>query len=99
MLQADNGNNVWDTLVGLGSSVLNTARDIKLAKIKASTTAAPSGELDSRSFNPFPGIFSAYPQADGKPGAAPVVAGGFFSPTILLMIAAALVVVLVIGRR
>lgn len=105
-------NDVWNTIKSGGGSLLTTGlnvyRDVTVSKENAQarsqpaarTTAAPA-PAPGINFNPFPGLFSAYPQADGKGGNAPVIAGGAFglSPAWLLAAAGLFIVLLILRAR
>lgn len=64
-------NDVWSTI----NRGLDTVSDFvnKTGK-QPQTQATPTGTSSSLTFNPFPGLFSAYPQADGKVTYAPSAA-------------------------
>lgn len=64
----DAQNPVWETLSGIATKALDYARDVNVARAsRPQSAAAPSGSPTSQVFNPFPGLFGSYPQAEGKP--------------------------------
>lgn len=82
-------NDVWSTL----DKAVDTAAKVKSIfgkPAQTQTQAAPQGAPSTMVFNPFPGLFSSTPQADGKPLADGSAANG------IGMIAVLAVVVLVI---
>lgn len=94
----DNGNRVWDTL----QQAVGAVRDYKVAALQRTgptvTTAAPSGAVGWQSYNPFPNLFSAFPQADAKAGAQPQVLGAGINP-LWLILGAVVLVLLVFARK
>lgn len=100
MLQSDN--DVWGTI----SKGIDAVKDVAIARqqAKVATAAAPSG-LNWQAFNPFPGSWGAYPQAEGKPvpGVGFTQAGLPSKPldggSLMMILGAILVVVLLAFRR
>ncbi len=96
----ESSNDVFSVLGASVGKVIDTAREVKLAKINAAaakTQAAPSGNPGWNTFNPFPGMFGAYPQAEGKtqPGAGFNVQAAM----PMLLIIGAVVLLLALVRR
>jgi hypothetical protein len=58
----DINNDVWATI----NKVVDNVTAYNVAKLQVRTTAAPSGRVDSNTFNPIPGTQGPYPQADAK---------------------------------
>lgn len=93
----ETSNPVWDTLGEFGSNIINAVRDVQVARASVKTTSAPSGNTSGNTFNPFPGLFGPYPQAEGKPQP-----GNFFSSASmmpLLLIGGALVLLVALLVR
>lgn len=99
-------NPVWSTLGDFGARILDYSQAIRVAKASRpvtinaapTTAAAPSGAPAMATFNPFPGLFGSYPQAEGKPQP-----GGAFNIAsampILLLGGLAILVIALFARR
>lgn len=91
------GNDVWSVLKANAGGIIGAVRDVALKR--GATTATPSGAAKTTSFNPFPGLFSSFPQADAKQ--TPASAGMGF-PSInpaWLLIGVLVVLALLVFRR
>lgn len=88
-------NDVWSTL----DKAVDVAAKVKGVFGKPTTqqtTSTPSGQTSTTVFNPFPGLFSSTPQADGKPLADGGIANGF---GMIAVLAVVLLVIVALFRR